>query len=34
VREYGMALWEVNVRWQAEGERFLVTKIEGVEKTE
>jgi tRNA (adenine37-N6)-methyltransferase len=34
VREYGMALWEVNVRWQAEGERFLVTEIEGVEKTE
>ena len=33
VREYGMALWEVNVRWQAEGDRFLVVGIEGVEKT-
>ena len=27
VREYGMALWEVNVRWQAHGERFLVLSI-------
>jgi tRNA (adenine37-N6)-methyltransferase len=33
-REYGMALWEVNVRWQAEGEGFLVVRIEGVEKGE
>ena len=28
VREYGMALWDVNVRWQAHGERFLVLSIE------
>jgi len=27
-REYGMALWDVNVRWQAQGERFLVLLIE------
>lgn len=27
-REYGMALWEVNVRWQALGNRFLVLAIE------
>ena len=26
-REYGMALWDVNVRWQAHGERFLVLSI-------
>jgi hypothetical protein len=29
-----MALWEVNVRWQAEGEGFLVLRIEGVEEGE
>lgn len=27
-REYGMALWDVNVRWQAQGDRFLVLMIE------
>ncbi len=27
MREYGMALWDVNVRWQAQGERFLVLMI-------
>jgi len=27
-REYGMALWDVNVRWQAQGDRFLVLLIE------
>jgi tRNA-Thr(GGU) m(6)t(6)A37 methyltransferase TsaA len=26
-REYGMLLWDVNVRWQAHGERFLVLSI-------
>lgn len=26
-REYGMTLWDVNVRWQALGERFLVLLI-------
>jgi len=26
-REYGMALWDVNVRWQAHGECFLVLLI-------
>ena len=26
-REYGIALWDVNVRWQAHGERFLVLLI-------
>lgn len=30
VREYGMALWEVNVRWQAQDEWFLVLAIEEV----
>jgi len=30
-REYGMALWKVNVRWQAHGDRFLVLAIEGVD---
>jgi len=34
VREYGMALWEVNVRWQAHGEQFLVLAIEGVDEME
>jgi hypothetical protein len=27
IREYGMLLWELNVRWQAQGERFLVLSI-------
>jgi tRNA-Thr(GGU) m(6)t(6)A37 methyltransferase TsaA len=27
VREYGTALWDVNVRWQADGWRFLVIAI-------
>lgn len=27
VREYGMALWEINVRWQAQGECFLVLSM-------
>ncbi len=26
-REYGILLWNVNVRWQAHGERFLVLSI-------
>ncbi len=26
-REYGMALWDINVRWQAQGERFLVLSV-------
>ena len=26
-REYGMALWDLNIRWQAHGERFLVLLI-------
>ncbi len=26
-REYGMALWDINVRWQAHGECFLVLLI-------
>ena len=34
VREYGMALWKVNVRWQAHGDRFLVLAIEGVAEGE
>lgn len=29
IREYGMLLWELNVRWQAQGERFLVLSIAG-----
>ena len=29
VREYGMLLWELNVRWQAQGGRFLVLSITG-----
>lgn len=33
-REYGMALWKVNVRWQAHGGRFLVLAIEGVDEGE
>lgn len=28
-REYGVSLWELNVRWQAQGERFLVLSIAG-----
>jgi len=31
-REYGMALWKVNVRWQAHGNRFLVLAIEGADE--
>ena len=34
IREYGMALWNVNVRWQAHGERFLVLAIEKNESGE
>lgn len=29
MREYGMSIWDVNVRWQAHGERFLVLSITG-----
>jgi len=31
-REFGMALWELNVRWQAQGGRFLVLSITGEER--
>ena len=34
VREYGMALWDVNIRWQAHGKRFLVLSIEKKEPGE
>ena len=28
-REYGMLLWKLNIRWQAQGEHFLVLSISG-----
>jgi hypothetical protein len=31
-REYGMALWDINVRWQAQGERFVVLSVSGEEE--
>lgn len=29
MREYGVSLWELNVRWHAQGSRFLVLSITG-----